>query len=506
MGVWAFVGGGVESALGLGLFGWGGQLLLRPFAVSLPSSVRFGVRLSRAWFGEGFSCVFGEHPPKTARFGTINRASPARAQYPTGKAMKRLHSNTMTRVGIVVGNFPLQSETFIVRLVDLLGRVDEVQSTVLVCGGYDVTAFVRSARGHPSLQRVQVVALNTATSLPAKAVALARTFVSARGNALRALHASAPAVVGLSDRGRAARLVQLIERYGPFDVLHAQFLTDARWLLPALRVGLLRRSRLLIASRGRDTTGPDSVGALECLKLIMAEKDVVLTPVARHLADTLIQRGIAAERIALVPSPIDTEAIPFVAPSRRGTGALKMLFVGRLVEKKGVDQLLRIFPDIIQRHPHAGLTIVGDGPMRQALARLVTGANLSRQVEFAGPLQHDRVIDLMLRSHVTVVPSRQAANGDSEGVPNVAKEAMAAGSIVVASNHGGLRNLIRDGVTGYSFEASRADLLRDAILRSIASQQSWDLVACEARKTVKAEYGYDQVRPGLLRALGHLGS
>ena len=427
---------------------------------------------------------------------------PCQGDVQPSECAEGIHSYAMARVGVVVGDFPRPTETFILRLIDVLGRIDSLDVTVLVCGGYDDAEFRRSAQFHRTLENVRLVSISSANDLPSKAAALARTILSARGTSRRALFTRAPTVVRFGDRGRASRLTDLIGRYGPFDVLHAQYLTHARWLLPAVRVGALRDSRLVIASRGNDTTGPEAEGGLECLRSIMAVQEVVLTPVAQHLADELAERGISADRIIVVPSPIDGDSITYVPPSRRGREALEMLFVGRLVEKKGVDWLLGVFGEVLRQQPTARLTVVGTGPKRSELEGLTRSQGLSEHVLFTGPLQHHKVIELMQRSHVTLVPSRRARDGDSEGVPNVAKEAIVAGSIVIGSDHGGLRGLISDGDTGYSFHASSADRLLEAILRAVASREDWDSVAWRALNRVQADFGYENVSARLLRAYG----
>jgi glycosyltransferase involved in cell wall biosynthesis len=124
----------------------------------------------------------------------------------------------------------------------------------------------------------------------------------------------------------------------------------------------------------------------------------------------------------------------------------RLLFVGRLVDKKGVDVLLRalaLLPDPVH------LVIVGDGPLRRDLDELATSLGVAGRAEFLGKQTRQEVMAQFARAAVVVLPSQVGGGGDQDGVPVVLAEAIAAGVPVVASRLGGIAEHLADGTTAW---------------------------------------------------------
>ena len=147
--------------------------------------------------------------------------------------------------------------------------------------------------------------------------------------------------------------------------------------------------------------------------------------------------GIDVERFAALPHP-DTAASP-----------VRILTVGRLVEKKGVETAIRALARIALEHPDVTYTVIGDGPLRGPLQALVRTLGLQDRVSFLGEQTHDEVLRHLAGAALLVAPSITAASGDQEGIPNSLKEAMAAGLPVIATRHAGIPELVEDGVSGF---------------------------------------------------------
>ena len=112
----------------------------------------------------------------------------------------------------------------------------------------------------------------------------------------------------------------------------------------------------------------------------------------------------------------------------------QILFVGRLVEKKGVKYLIQALPSIRQRVPGAHLVVVGSGPELPALTALVSGLGLQDCVEFRGAMSQDALPEFYRRAAVFVAPFVDAASGDREGLGLVSIEAIACGCPVVVGD------------------------------------------------------------------------
>jgi len=156
---------------------------------------------------------------------------------------------------------------------------------------------------------------------------------------------------------------------------------------------------------------------------------------------------LAPDRIARVYNGIDLRA--FRAEARRAAdGAPLILAVGRLVEKKGFDDLIRACSDLRKRGVHARCEIVGKGPLREALQSRIEELDLKDVVQLVGPLPRQRGARRLQQAALLAVPCVVARDGNRDGLPTVIPEAMAAGVPVVATRVTGIPEAIEDGVTG----------------------------------------------------------
>jgi glycosyltransferase involved in cell wall biosynthesis len=247
------------------------------------------------------------------------------------------------------------------------------------------------------------------------------------------------------------------------DIVHAHWLLPAGLVAVALRV--THRIPFVLTVHGADAYVLRGLSA-RVLRRVVLQRAAAVVPVSRDIATQLELPPEAA-----IPMGVDASAI------RRAVGARapeygRVLFVGRLAEKKGVDVLI----DALRVAPAASLYIGGDGPLRDDLeARAKDAELLGDRVVFLGRIGHDRVIDELARAAVVVIPSKVAADGDQEGTPVVLAEAMAAGVPVLASALGGLADFVIDGETGVLVPPDDAQALGGALQRMLD-----DAVATEA--------------------------
>jgi glycosyltransferase involved in cell wall biosynthesis len=188
--------------------------------------------------------------------------------------------------------------------------------------------------------------------------------------------------------------------------------------------------------------------------------------VSRQLEDYV--RGMGAFNTTVIPSPLDPSDFK---PMKVQRAENRLITVAMLTEVKGLDILLRAL------HSVSGveLLIVGDGPERANLERLAETLGLTGRVKFLGLVRHDEVWGYMLSSSVFVLPSL------SEGLPRALLEAMACGLFIIASDVGGIRDVVRDGWNGILVNPADPQALRTAILRAMANRE-WIKVVSERNK------------------------
>jgi glycosyltransferase involved in cell wall biosynthesis len=194
----------------------------------------------------------------------------------------------------------------------------------------------------------------------------------------------------------------------------------------------------------------------------MAQWGAHFIAVSDAIMEDARQRGLDCGRLQKVLLGVDAQRIrpseiPMLKRPRR------ILFVGRMVEKKGLNFLLRAFSEVRTVIPDAELRIIGGGrdePQMKALAD-----ELNIPASFVGWLNPYDAIAEMGNARVLCVPSVRAANGDGEGLPTVIPEAQAAGLPVVTSARGGATEGIINGITGIAFPEGDVPALVRGLIR-----------------------------------------
>jgi colanic acid/amylovoran biosynthesis glycosyltransferase len=182
--------------------------------------------------------------------------------------------------------------------------------------------------------------------------------------------------------------------------------------------------------------------------------------VSESVRTKLLARGFPPEKLMVLPIGTD---IPREIPPRPLEGPI--LFVGRLVPKKGVSVLIDALQQLRAEGREPEALIAGDGPLADDLRLQAKG--LAR-LSFLGWQKPETVALLMREAALLVVPSIAASDGDAEGLPSVAMEAMALGLPVLGSDDAGLTGVVIPGETGVMVPARDARALAAAIARLLA--------------------------------------
>lgn len=236
------------------------------------------------------------------------------------------------------------------------------------------------------------------------------------------------------------------------SVVHVHFGHRVRDVL-----GLCRRTHLplVISLHGHDVTAFARAHPAHYAG-VWERADAVLVP-SRFLADVALGLGAPAPRVEVVPAGVDLSRW---SPSPRPDGPPTVLFVGRLVDKKGVDVLMSAWPSVRRRVPQARLRVLGEGP----LACLVSGEGVERLLPDPSR-PRDQVSDAMAAATVVVTPSRTAQDGDAESLLLVNLEAQASGRPVVTTRHGGITEFVDEGRTALVVPEGQPGPLADALVR-----------------------------------------
>jgi glycosyltransferase involved in cell wall biosynthesis len=200
------------------------------------------------------------------------------------------------------------------------------------------------------------------------------------------------------------------------------------------------------------------------------------TDVARDL------RALGPE-VHLLPHGVDLQR--FRPRASRSNGVLRLLAVGRLVEKKGFHFLIAALAGFTVPFT---LTIAGDGPERERLRQLIILNNLENHVVFHGAVTHSELPQIYAEADVVVVPSIQDGSGDRDGLPNVVLEAMASARAVVASDIGAIASAISDNENGLLVPPADPVALAHAIRRLAGDRDLREQLGCNGRSRAESDY------------------
>ena len=239
------------------------------------------------------------------------------------------------------------------------------------------------------------------------------------------------AVVPLFFLGLLAATSNQLRQVRP-HVIHAHWIVPQGLALALLGFFSKKLPPILLTSHGGDLFGLRGQ-LFSLLKHWVLKKASAVTVVSRPMATEAARLGANDSRTSVIPMGVDFDG-RFSLDARVERVAGQILFVGRLVEKKGVKYLIQALPSIRQRVPDAHLVIVGSGPELPELTALVSELGLQDCVEFRGAMSQDALPEFYRRAAVFVAPFVDAASGDREGLGLVSIEAIACGCPVVVGD------------------------------------------------------------------------
>lgn len=199
----------------------------------------------------------------------------------------------------------------------------------------------------------------------------------------------------------------------------------------------------------------------------------------------------------IIPMGIDclkfSSGNPLIRRSKLEKECLVLLFVGRLVEKKGVKYLLTAYSLLTnEQRNQTQLWIIGDGSERKSLETLTQSLQLANKVTFLGKLPNAQLPDYYAAADIFIAPSITDSTGDTEGQGITLVEAMASTTAIISTDTGGISEVIEHDKTGILVPPQNPLKLKSAIVRLIEDQELRVVLAQKA-KQVSQSYSWSQV-------------
>ena len=296
------------------------------------------------------------------------------------------------------------------------------------------------------------------------------------------------------------RLDGLVKRLQP-DVLHAH--SPALNGLAALRAARLFGIPLVYEVRAfwEDAAtdhGTSREGGLRYrlthgLETHVLKRAAAVTTICEGLRDDIVARGIPGQRVTVIPNAVDIERFSVGGqpdPARQQQlgieGKTVLGFIGSFYAYEGLALLLQAMPGILEAAPETCLLLVGGGPEEQRLKQITAASGLQDRVIFTGRVPHDAVQEYYNLVDILVYPRLPMRLTDLV-TPLKPLEAMAQGRLVLASDVGGHRELIRPGETGQLFHAGSMEDLQRAVLDMMRDRAGWQAQREAGRRFVERE-------------------
>jgi len=251
--------------------------------------------------------------------------------------------------------------------------------------------------------------------------------------------------------------VWLIRRLKP-HIVHAHWIIPQGLVLSMARL-FTAKVPFILTSHGADLFTLKS-GMMSRLKAWILKHASFITVVSDPMRQQALKLGAVADQVAVMPMGVDFEK--FTPSTEVVRNPNEILFVGRLVEKKGLVYLIRALVRVRQEIPDVRLTIIGFGPEEESLRKLSAELGLVSHIDFLGPKSHEELISYYRLASLFVAPFVEAADGDQEGLGLVTIEAIACGCPVLIGNVQAVRNMPISLV-----DCRNVDELSSAILESL---------------------------------------
>jgi glycosyltransferase involved in cell wall biosynthesis len=250
---------------------------------------------------------------------------------------------------------------------------------------------------------------------------------------------------------------------GP-DLIHAHFTKDA---IDAMQLGRQLDIPFIATAHGYDVTRNDESARYKKQRAEVFRRAARIIAVSDYIKSRLLEKGCPEEKIVQHYIGIDVEKF---SGDKAESATPNILFVGRLVEKKGCGYLLQAMARLKTKHPELELNIVGGGPLEKELRAQAREQGL--KVNFLGRKTPEEIKALISAAWIFSTPSITAANGDAEGLGMVFLEAQALRTPVVSFASGGVVEAVEHGVSGLLGEERDVEALTNNLATFLDDRQA----------------------------------
>ncbi|MBD2250102.1 glycosyltransferase [Nostoc parmelioides] len=300
-----------------------------------------------------------------------------------------------------------------------------------------------------------------------------------------------------------AKSLKMLYRALPFlktksyDIIHCQFSTLGVFGVWFRQLGLIE-GKLISTFRGSDISKFLPKWGEQVYQELFQETDFFLAN-CEFFKDKAVALGCDADKIHVHGSGIDSNSFFFQERSYPHDGIIRIATTGRLVEKKGIEYVIKAVAQVIRKYPYIEYNIIGDGELKTHFEKLISELNLSQNVKLLGWKQQKEIVDILDKCHIFVAPSVTGKDGNQDAPVNTLKEAMAMGLPVISTRHGGIPELVEDGVSGFLVPERDAEAIAHKLTYLIEHPELWEKMGKAGRGRVEEKYDMNKLNDELVQ-------
>ncbi|MUL38118.1 glycosyltransferase [Gloeocapsopsis dulcis] len=401
------------------------------------------------------------------------------------------------RVLFIVGSFPAISETFVLnQITGLIDRGHEVDI-------YALNRPENTAKVHPDVENYHL--LERTYYAPERAESSLIRMFQACGLLLASGCKHPIGLLRALSLFKNKKQLKPIEWFHlmvpflgkqPYDIIHCQFGIYALKGMLLRDIGAIK-GRLVTSFRGFDISWYVQEYGEDVYNELFKKGDFFLSN-CEYFRQRVINFGCNAKKIVVLGSGINCERF-FFKPRFLDNGKIRITTTGRLVEKKGMAYSIRAVAKLAETYPNIEYKIIGDGVLKTDLQNLIEELNVSYIVKLLGWKNQQEIIEILDNSHIFVATSVTAKDGNQDAPVNTLKEAMAMGLPVIGTNHGGIPELVEDGISGFLVPERDVETLAEKIAYLCDRPEIWQQMGQAGRAYVEQHYDTNKLNDQLVQ-------
>lgn len=414
------------------------------------------------------------------------------------------------KIAVIVEKFPVISETFITNQIAGLIRCGYVVDIYAELPGdfsrvhpdVDELQLLKNAYFQPALPANYLVRFTKALKL------LIRNFFKNPKAIFRSLN-----VFRYGKQALSLRLFYLVMTYlqnrskncqWEYDIIHCQFgMLGLQGIL--LRDMGVVRGNIITSLRGFDISWYVQEYGDDVYRELFKKGNFFLAN-CEFFRQKAIKIGCSPEKIIVHHSGIDCDRFLFQVRQMPVDNIIKIVTIGRLIEKKGIEYAIRAVAQVVENYPKIEYSIIGDGWLKQELQQLIISLHLENKIKLLGWKTQPEIVKILEQSHIFIAPSVTAKDGNQDAPVNTLKEAMAMGLPVIATFHGGIPELVQDGVSGFLVPERDGNAIAVQIQYLIDHPEIWSDMGKAGRDYVQTHFDTNKLNDELVEIYQRIGN